>query len=62
MEKREQLAFHFEIIVARRDKHSNATHVAIFDAGIRRSRTLSRDGVEVISAKKVVAEPLDAAN
>lgn len=41
---------------------SSPTHLAIFDAGIRRSRTMSRDGVEVISAKKVVAEPLDAAN
>lgn len=41
---------------------SSPTHLAVFDAGIRRSRTLSRDGVEVISAKKVVAEPLDAAN
>lgn len=41
---------------------TSPTHLAVFDAGIRRSRTLSRDGVEVISAKKVVADPLDAAN
>jgi hypothetical protein len=41
---------------------SSPAHLAVFDAGIRRSRTLQRDGVEVISAKKVVAEPLDAAN
>jgi uncharacterized protein YqgC (DUF456 family) len=41
---------------------SSTAHLAVFDAGIRRSRTLPRDGVEVISDKKVMAEPLDAAN
>lgn len=40
---------------------SSPTHLAVFDAGIRKSRTLSRDGVEVISAK-TVAEPIDAPN
>lgn len=41
---------------------SSPTHLAVFDAGLRRSRTLSRDGVEVISAKKLGGEPQDVVN
>lgn len=41
---------------------SSPTHLAVFDAGIRRSRTLSRDGIEVISGKRVAGDPSDAAD
>lgn len=41
---------------------SSPAHLAVFDAGLRRSRTLSRDGVEIISAKKLGGEPQDVVN